>query len=331
MLHKERIPSERRGQAIPAVILLGGLFLLAALALAACGPAAPEPAPEPEPPPTIAPTPLPDQSAFHAAWESGPHASPYDLGKGPNTYCSRCHSPQNWDPASTVDAPPNCVTCKFAFDPELRIAATMDFVPEEEWKGIGCETCHVVDANGIVTSGYVWLNVVTGEYEPVATSNELCAKCHVTSQGVRVSGGTGVTHGIVLGGSAHLNWAGAWPQGHRPSYCTDCHDPHSGVPTQCAECHAGVLTQGPHASHVDKVECIACHDASGSKVGPMEDRGGMWTTIEVSIGRTGSATSNYAKSHSIQWQVACDRCHFADNPWELRVLTADGEPVEEEE
>src|SRR5690606_4502552 len=83
---------------------------------------------EPTPMPTDAPPPAPDHSDIMLAWEGSPHGNTYDLGKGPNTYCSRCHSPQNWDPESTTDRPPNCVTCKFPTDPELRIATTMDFV-----------------------------------------------------------------------------------------------------------------------------------------------------------------------------------------------------------
>ena len=76
--------------------------------------------PPTEPPPTEPPTeeppeptPVPDQSMQLAAWEESPHGNTYDLGKGPNTYCSRCHSPQNWDPASRPGPPPNCITCKF--------------------------------------------------------------------------------------------------------------------------------------------------------------------------------------------------------------------------
>ncbi len=141
------------------------LVLTLAIALGGCaGEPPPEPTevlPEPEPtqPPPPEPTPLPDQSMFITAWEEGPHADTYDLGKGPNTYCSRCHSPQNWDPAATVDRPPNCVTCKFPTDAELRIASTMDFVEEEDWVGITCESCHQME-NGVVVPGLAWLNTV---------------------------------------------------------------------------------------------------------------------------------------------------------------------------
>ncbi len=281
-------------------------------------------------PPSPTKTPLPDQSAIHIAWESGPHADTYDLGKGPNTYCSRCHSPQNWDPDSKVDLPPNCVTCKFPTDPELRIATTMDFVEEADWVGITCATCHIVDENGIAGE-LAWLNVVTGNYEEINYPNELCSKCHTNTSGVSVSGGTGVTHAVVLGGSAHLNWAGEWPQADRPQYCSDCHDPHSTVPKQCVDCHEDIPTSDTHmkglnAIMLDKVTCMACHDADGMEVGPHpdENEGGVFVTLLSSVGRSGT-TVEYVKSHSIQWQVSCDRCHFEGNDWELLVLTAGGD------
>jgi hypothetical protein len=63
----------------------------------------------------------PNQALYWNAWEAGPHANTYDLEKGPNTYCAKCHSPTNWDPAAVVDPPPNCVSCKFPFESEPRI------------------------------------------------------------------------------------------------------------------------------------------------------------------------------------------------------------------
>jgi hypothetical protein len=286
-------------------------------------------------PPTTTNTPLPDQSAFRIAWESGPHADTYDLGKGPNTYCSRCHSPQNWDPASKVDMPPNCVTCKFPTDPELRIATTMGFVEEKDWVGITCETCHVIDQYGIAGE-LAWFNVITGDYEEISNPNELCDKCHANTSGVSVSGGIGVTHAVILGGSAHLNWAGEWPQADRPQYCTDCHDPHSTIAKQCVDCHDDIPTSDTHMKGLNgimlkNVTCMACHDASGMKVGPHPDKeeGGVFVTLASSDGKSGPIIE-YVKSHSIQWQVPCDRCHFEGNDWELPVFTAGGgvpEPI----
>lgn len=360
-------PFGRRGAAgrglPPLTLLVVGGLLAAAATLGGCSSPAQAPAtPPPEPEkiietvvvtviveatavPTEIPTPeptlekpgvvldSPEYQVAMAAWEGSPHGQTYDLGKGPNTYCSRCHSPQNWDPAARPDAPPSCVTCKFPTDPELRIASTMDFVPEEDWVGISCETCHAIE-DGRVLAEVSWLNVLTMERMPVGIPNELCSKCHVDSQGVKATGGRGVTHAISLGGSAHLNWAGALPQDHRPSYCTDCHDPHSLAPKQCIDCHEEVLTlethmKGTQEAHAN-VECLACHDASGMDVAPFpaEDENARWTTVVTETSRSGEVTTSYVKSHSVMWEVDCSRCHFEANPWELEVLNADGSAPE---
>ena len=330
-----------RGNPFRLTLLVAiGALLLLTLAVSACSSkkdptaTAVPPAPTDVPP---APTAVPDQSEIIAAWESGLHGNTYDLGKGPNTYCSRCHSPQNWDVNATTDRPPNCVTCKFPDDEEVRMATTMDFVEEEDWVGIGCDTCHEVDENGIASAEIAWLNVVTGEYEKAHTSTELCEKCHLTTAGIAVTGGSGVTHQRTLGGSAHRKWAGEWPQAERPQYCADCHDPHSGVPKQCVDCHTDVTTlethiMGNNDAMLTKVTCMACHDADEMEVGPHPDEaeGGVFVTLVSSVGRTGDMTVEYVKSHSVQWQVACDRCHFADNPWDLDELTEDGEIPESE-
>jgi hypothetical protein len=172
---------------------------------------APEPIQEPEP---AGPEPIDAATLqlIQAMWEGSPHGSTYDLGKGPNTYCSRCHSPKTGTRPPSRARPPTCITCKFPTDPELRIAPTMDFVEEEDWAGIGCETCHKT-VDGVITGEMAWLNPISMEHEPVSTPNELCQKCHLTTSGVKASGGRGVTHEIKLGGSAHANWAGTLPAG----------------------------------------------------------------------------------------------------------------------
>jgi hypothetical protein len=90
--------------------------------------------------------------------------------------------------------------------------------------------------------------------------------------------------------------------------------------------------KGQNAAHAN-VTCMACHDASGLQVAPHPDEaeGGKWVTVLASVSRSGEATVAYAHSHSAQWLVDCSRCHFAENPWELSVLTADGEPPAEGE
>ena len=334
-----------------------GVLLILALGLGACGTAATTEAPtevqQTEVPPTevpptpteVPPTPTeipptevppPDYSEIMVKWEESAHGNTYDLGKGPNTYCSRCHSPLNWDPESTTGPPPNCVTCKFPTDDEVREVPTMAFVEEEDWANITCENCHEVADNGAI-EGIAWLSVIDGQYTEMANSAELCSKCHLTSAGVSVTGGTGVEHEIYLGGSAHKAWAGLKnPEVPRPDDCSDCHDPHTQQPKQCDDCHADVRTSDTHikgmnAMHTN-ISCMACHDGGGLDVGPHpdEDMGGLWVTQVTSVGRAGP-TTEYVKSHSPQWQVNCDRCHFAENPWELLVLTAEGEiPTEDE-
>jgi len=270
--------------------------------------------------------PITDFPEVMEAWAGSPHGNTYDLGKGPNTYCSRCHSPQNWDPAARPGPPPNCVTCKFPQDPELRIAPTMDFVEEDDWVGITCSTCHVVEGDLIDTTSNAWLNPIAMEYEPVARANDLCGKCHTNSTGVSETGGRGVNHEVILGGSAHRNWA-ATIGVRRPDTCTDCHDPHTQQPMGCVDCHSDVLNLEPHVIHGEVVSCIACHDASGAEVGPHPDTG-IWTTILTEMSRSGEMTTTAIVSHSVQWLVNCDRCHFEGNPAGLTVLDASGNPVE---
>jgi hypothetical protein len=276
---------------------------------------------------------LPDQSAYLAAWSSGPHADNYDEGKGPNTWCTRCHSPQNWDPAAFRGPPPSCFTCKFPTDEEIRIAEGNPLVLEEDWVGIPCMTCHVVDDNGIAGEN-AWFNPIKEEYQAVNTPTELCEKCHVTTTGNAF--GSAVDHQITLGGSAHLNYGGFLGETLPPTYCSDCHNPHSTEPLQCEDCHASVLTSDTHmnglnAIMLDKLTCLACHDASGLDVGPPpDDAEGKWVTQQTTMGRGGPST-DVLISHSIVYEVACDRCHFAENPWELTHLTAEGEIPEPEE
>lgn len=322
------------------------VFVLAVFALAmvtACQAAdTPEPTELPPPPATAAPTqpppeptPLPDQSAQLAAWEGGNHNF-YSIEHGPNTWCARCHSPQNWDPEAFRGPPPSCFTCKFPHEEEMREAEGNPFVSEEEWVGIPCETCHRVDENGIADANVAWFNPITESYMEVSNTTELCEKCHVTTTGN--SFGSAVDHKITLGGSAHLNYGGFLGEVSPPTVCSDCHDPHSTEPPDCEDCHAEVLTstthmKGMNAIMLEKVTCLACHDASGLDVGPHpdEEMGGIFITQVTEVGRGGPSTTAVI-SHSIVFDVACDRCHFEDNPWELTVLTAEGEipePVEE--
>jgi hypothetical protein len=304
---------------------------------------------------TIAPTLVPtiplEQKAIWVSWESGPHADTYDLEKGPNTYCAKCHSPTNWDVAAKIDPPPNCVSCKFAFESEPRIAQGNTLVPESEWNDIGCEVCHVV-TDGLAESGIGWLNPTTGYHETVANATELCEKCHLDNQTLR--------HKRDLGENAHADFE-----------CVQCHDSHS-VKANCRNCHpivmmdtTAVTLEHPSAKNNDEcrschpkawdehdrdiklagdddcmnchdelmveakqtpaslahssvhlaVSCVACHDASGLEVGPIEGQN-LWMTFRTTELLGHSQTEPY-QSHNLQKKVDCGRCHYPGNPWDI--------------
>jgi hypothetical protein len=237
-----------------------------------------------------------EQSTANQAWEESPHAHTYGEEKGPNTYCAQCHSPENWDPSASIDQPPNCVTCKFPDDPEIRIAEGNTFIPSEQWKGIGCEICHKVES-GLVTSQVAWKNVVTGYYETVATSKELCEKCHREADTLN--------HGRGLG-----------TQAHQAYLCTDCHDPHS-TKASCvsSECHATMVEPTPigHDPAHSSIDCVVCHDASGLVVDKLDDR---WVTLRT-LDLLGSSSIEVYQSHNLQNSVDCTRCHYPGNRWGL--------------
>ncbi len=278
-------------------------------------------------PTAVPPTevPIPDQTAYYAE----PH-NVYDQGKGPNTACSGCHSPLNWDPEATFGPPPSCWTCKFGHLPELSVAANNPLVEEADWKGIPCETCHEVDANGTASAEFAWLNTSSMEYEEVNTSTELCEKCHVTTTGN--AWGSGVDHKIVIGGSAHLNYSRFMGPVAPPQVCTDCHNPHDNtrvwleedtteatgpLNVSCEDCHTvrtlDTHIMGKNAFHTN-VSCLACHDSIGYDVGPSPESGeeGLWVTIETTMGRGGLST-NRVVSHSPTHEVLCSKCHNETN------------------
>jgi hypothetical protein len=236
-------------------------------------------------------------------WRDSPHANTYGFEKGPNTYCACCHSPQNCDPEAQIDPPPNCVSCKFPSDPEIRTAIGNAFVPEEEWKNISCEVCHYRSYDGL-DSKESWLNVQTGYHETVLNSTRLCKKCHIDTNTLR--------HRRDLGNDVHRDFT-----------CTTCHDPHS-TKASCtsSNCHPQIilstLISGHDKEHV-AVTCTACHDASGYEVGLSEDNYSwiLFRTTEI-LGRPN--TEPY-QSHNLQKHVNCTRCHFPDNPWELSSIS----------
>jgi hypothetical protein len=235
-----------------------------------------------------------------------------------------------------------------ATPPPLTITPTPPKLPEE-WllwndsphksaaQGLTCETCH--DTNGGSSSAVVaWLNQQTGKYEPVADTSALCNKCHADTP-IK-------SQEIDLTGSVHSSFK-----------CLDCHNPHS-TAASCSNsgCHAGIRKPSdmppatPSNGHPDvsmpicggvnchpaatqaaisnptihgarhaSVACIACHDSSGSPLGP-SGVNGIWLplrTVEID----GSPTVQPFKPHSIQAKVDCTRCHFESNPWKLPLVS----------
>lgn len=307
--------------------------------------------------PTTQPTATPDQSAFREAWLRSPHADNYDLEKGPNTYCARCHSPANWDLTAKIDDPPNCVSCKFPFEAEPRQAVDNPLVAEEDWVSIDCGVCHRVE-NGFVDPELAWYDKATTYYETIPNATALCTKCHLDDDVLK--------HNRDLGSAAHADFQ-----------CTECHDAHSvaancekchpvrsdrepkfiaehqDVNTNegCQECHAGIFEshgmeiqqagnddcmgchgtimglgeiapiQYGHSPLHQNVTCVACHDASGYDVAPVEGQD-VWITFRTTelLGQT--TTAPY-QSHALQRTVSCERCHYSGNPWGL-----DDEPRE---
>ncbi len=239
----------------------------------------------------------PAQAEYWATWEQSSHAHTYALEKGPNTYCAKCHSPANWDPMARIDDPPNCVSCKFAFESSTRIAKDNPLVPEHDWVNIDCAVCHRVE-DGIADSVIAWHNTTTGYYESVVSTTGLCEKCHLDNATLR--------HKRELGGGAHAGFE-----------CTDCHDPHT-TRAGCADCHDAAaisdVSPGHDPAHA-VVTCAACHDASGLEVAPLEDDG-VWMPFRTGE-LLGRVTREPYQSHNLQLSVDCTRCHFRGNPWGL--------------
>lgn len=300
---------------VPIVLLLLSAMVLTACSLTGAAPtptAPPAPKAAPAAPTSAAPAVSAEKvAAARASWEQGPHNNKYDLFKGPNTYCAVCHSPLNWDPAATVNVPPNCFSCKFPFDKEVRISPKAPLIQEADWKKIDCKVCHPSGAGPEIAA---WNNG-TKSYDKVKTVNELCGKCHTDSL-------AGTKHAIALGGGAHSNQMGTTTK--RPSECTDCHKLHT-MKADCKTCHAksfaaDTKTPGHDAAHA-KVTCTACHDASGAKAAPAAAKDNVWlsqtTSVDPSSGRV-SQKSFF--SHYFAKTVDCTKCHYNDNPWKLRSL-----------
>nr|MBN1228992.1 hypothetical protein [Anaerolineae bacterium] len=267
------------------------------------------------PAPTPTPTPR-DDSAIRQALVTGVHADTYSLETGPNTYCAVCKSPANWDPQAVIDDPPNCVSCKFASDANMRVAVGNPVVPENQWEGIRCYNCHPVGEDNVAEEALAWWDAETDTHVFQENSTMLCEQCHRDSP-------AGTTRQRELADST----------AHASATCTTCHDPHDGT-ADCSDCHhaedtetdfvnacwAQYLAPDAPAHHTDLL-CQTCHDAGGLELRPVQDPGepypGQWATWRNTL-IAGSIPSNHVwVSHNLSAEVDCSRCHYDGNPWEL--------------
>jgi hypothetical protein len=235
---------------------------------------------------------------------------------GPNTYCADCKSPANWDPEAVIDAPPNCVSCKFSSDKEMRLAEGNPLVPEHQWEGIRCYNCHPATEAGEVDTAVAWWESDTDVHVLQDSSTALCEQCHRDTE-------AGTTRKRALAESV----------AHNDATCTTCHDPHSGA-ASCADCHDEEDTETDFVSdcwevylapdapqlHTDML-CQTCHDNGGLELHPVEDPEepylGQWASWRNTL-IAGSIPSNHVwVSHNLSADVNCARCHYDQNPWGL--------------
>jgi hypothetical protein len=250
-------------------------------------------------------------------WSASAHAHVSDANTSSNTYCAKCHSPLNWDPASSVD--------------------TSSIVPREDWQGIGCEICHETNGKS-VSASIAWWNQVTRQYDAVTGTTALCEQCHRDTEQFHYQ--------VNLDNSVHSGFECV--ACHNPHTTTascsnsGCHDgirPKSSIPPSTptggqhpnnggfcggANCHpaatqAALSNYSVHGAIHASVSCMACHDASGMPVGPSVELGG-WVTFQTKQIDGVEMTVPY-ESHDIQTQVDCSRCHFEGNPRGLPLVS----------
>jgi hypothetical protein len=231
-----------------------------------------------------------DPDTIQLDWESGPHSDTYVVSdEEVNNTCARCHAPLVWVP-SVEDMPESCSSCKF------EVEQPPPYMPPEDWRPIECQVCHEADGDEVEPE-IAWLEIAQiEEYEEVAGATELCQKCHL-------AGDVAAHTSVVVGGD------------HEGYECTRCHNAHSTAASCTGEgCHEQMPEPitGHDQAHAN-VSCVACHDASSLEVGPHPDTG-IWTTFFPSEGED---SLRAFPSHDTQVSVACDRCHFPDNPWGL--------------
>lgn len=195
---------------------------------------------------------------------------------------------------------------------------------------VDCQNCHQLQ-NGLPTHVLAWWNERAGKYESVADSTDLCLKCHTEYADSK---------------SAHAK-----------KTCIDCHDEHM-VKSSCFDCHDQIRMEsiqalatpidghpggmvldcegsGCHSMATQKaqmtrmgfsihgtshanVSCEACHAADDYEVGPTQGENiwVLWRKIKIN----GEMLLVPYRSHNLQYEVDCTRCHFDGNPWNLPLV-----------
>jgi len=67
------------------------------------------------------------------------------------------------------------------------------------------------------------------------------------------------------------------------------------------------------------VTCIACHAPGQAKIGRSEIDG-EWGIVHAEP-EAGATLAYSALSHQVELQVDCARCHYAENPWGLQLVS----------
>jgi hypothetical protein len=226
-----------------------------------------------------------------ASWELSEHAHTYDEGLGADTTCARCKSPLNWDPfAPAAEAALDCASCKRVPGEARPVLDGGVPVSETEWQHIGCPICHEPIGDSYRITPAFW-NQELGTYEPVESTDELCAQCHEGQHGFEVTE-------EILVDQAHIGWG-----------CLDCHGPH-GDDVDCVDCHdifegAGTME---HANHM-QVHCSACHDQGGLPLWNDRDIASPFYGTIITVCFAHTLTS--WPSHNLRAEVQCGRCHHA--------------------
>ena len=268
------------------VLLIAGLFGVTAHVSAIY----PYQTSEPIPTPTEHTASEAELAAAQAEWSESAHADTFDNGMGADTTCARCKSPLNWDPTQEAAAQQalDCGSCKRVPGEERPLLSEGTQIPQAQWQNITCEVCHIPVGDSFDTGIAFW-NQRLGRYEPVATTTELCAKCHEGQ------------HGFEVVEEQEESLA------HEQMACTECHGSH-GAASSCTDCHdpadgSGAFEHGRHPS----VNCTACHDDGNLSIWKDPDSGSPHYASYVT--RRFAHTLTSWPSHNLSSNVKCQRCH----------------------